>query len=104
MGRFHAAERVLVVETFYENKECATQTMRKLRTSFDRNEASCGWLMTKFETTGSVLTAKLPVWKRQNEGIACSCARKCHCESGKINSPTFAAVGYLGPITAANFA
>ena len=42
--------------------------MRKLRTIFGKNEVSCESavrrLVTKFETTGSVLTVKLPGRKR----------------------------------------
>ena len=62
------AQRVLIVKTFYQNGECATQAVRKLRIIFERNEAPCEStvrrLVTKFETTNSVLTGKLLGEKR----------------------------------------
>ena len=41
MERFSTAQRVLIVKIFYQNRECATQAVRKLRTICDRNEAPC---------------------------------------------------------------
>ena len=68
MKRFSTARRVVIVITFYQNGECATQAMRKLQTIFGKNEVSCEStirrLVTKFETTGSVITVKSPGRKR----------------------------------------
>ena len=63
----------LIVKTFYQNGACATQAVRKLRTIFDRNEASyesvVRRIMTnKFETTGLVLTVKSP-WRKRSRQI-----------------------------------
>ena len=67
MEQFSTVQRVLIAKTFYQNGECAMQAMQKLQTIFGRNEALCEStvcrLVTKFETTGSVLTVKSPGWK-----------------------------------------
>jgi hypothetical protein len=64
MEQFTTEQRVLIVKTFYQNGESATQTVRTLRTNLGRNEApnesTVRRLMTKFQTTGSVATAKPP--------------------------------------------
>ena len=70
MERFSTAQLVVVVKTFCQNEEYATQAVRKCRTIFGRNEAPCESavrrLVTKFETTGSVLTVKSPGRKRSH--------------------------------------
>jgi transposase len=64
MEQFTTEQRVLIVKTFYQNGESATQTVRKLRNILGRNEApnesTVRRLMTKFKTTGSAATAKSP--------------------------------------------
>ena len=71
MERFSTAQRVLTAKTFYENGECATQTVRKLQTIFGRTEALCEStvhrLITKFEATSSVLAVKSPGRKGSEE-------------------------------------
>ena len=68
MERLSSEQRVLIVKTFYENGECVTYTVRKLRNIFGRNKAPCDFtvrrLLTKFETTGLVLSVKSPGRKR----------------------------------------
>ena len=63
-------QRVFIVKTIYENGESASQTVRKLRTSFGRNKVQCDSfvrrLTTKLATIASVLTMKSP-------GLKCSC-------------------------------
>ena len=58
--------------------------------------------MTKFETTGSVLTVKL-LGRKRSRRTSCSFARQCRSEYRKIDSPTFAAVGYTDHFIASNF-
>ena len=57
-----------IVKTFYQNGECSTEAVRKLRIIFGRNkalyESTVRRLVIKFETTGSVLTVKSPRRKR----------------------------------------
>ena len=64
MERFLTAQGILIVKTFCQKGERATQVVQKLRTIFGRNQAPCESavrrLVTKFETTGLVLTVKLP--------------------------------------------
>ena len=54
MERFSTAQRVLIVKTFYQNGECATQAVRKRQNIFGRNKATCESNIcrpvTKFET------------------------------------------------------
>ena len=54
MERFSTAPRVLIVKTFYQNGECATQAVRKRQNIFGRNKATCESNIcrpvTKFET------------------------------------------------------
>ena len=62
--RFSTGQQVLIIKTLYQNGECATQAVRKLRTISGRNEDPCEStvrrLVTKFETTVSVLAMKSP--------------------------------------------
>ena len=86
-----------------------TQRVQKLQIFFGRNYAPCESvvrrLMKKFETIGLVLTVKSP-------GQKCSClseeqlvfVQNCHCESRKVDSPTFVSVGYANHFIASNFA
>jgi len=50
------------VKTYYQNREIGTETVRRLRAVFGRNEApdksTVVRLMKKFETTSSMVTAK----------------------------------------------
>ena len=111
MERISTVQRVLIIKTFYKNEEFAMQTERKLRTVFGRNDALCETtvrrLMTKFETTGPVLTvnrlSKNVVIKLRNSLFLCKTVW-CHCQSRKINSPTFAAIEYAVHFIASNFA
>ena len=41
MERFSTAQRLLVVKTFYQNGECATQAVRKLRTVLAEMKLPC---------------------------------------------------------------
>ena len=107
MERISTVQRVLITKTFYKNGEFATQTERKLRTVFVRNDVLCEItvcrLMAKFETTGSVLTvnrlSENVVVELRNSLFLC---KTCHCESRKINSPIFVVVGYLDHFIAWN--
>ena len=68
MERFSTAQRVLIVNTFYQIGERATQAVRNLQTIFGRNKAPCEStvrrLVKKFKTSGLVLTVKSPERKR----------------------------------------
>ena len=102
MRRLSTAKSVLNVKTFYENGKCATQTERKFRTNFRRNEAACESTvrrsMTKFETTGSVLTVKLPGRKRScrteeqlvlvQDSVPVSPGKSIHRRSQQLDIPT----------------
>ena len=97
MERFSTAQQVLIVKTFYEKGECAMQTVRKLPTilTIDKVCNNC------FCCNGEIAWAETFL---SNWGAACSCARQCHCESRKINLPTFSAVEYSDHVIASNFA
>jgi len=57
MERFTNKQRIQIVKTYYQNYESGTETVRRLRVIFGRNEApnksTVLRLIKKFETTGS---------------------------------------------------
>ena len=64
MDRYATEQRILVVKTFYQNRESATLTERRFRALWGSgeapNESTVRRILTKFRTTGSVATAKPP--------------------------------------------
>lgn len=92
-------QSVLIVKTFYQNRESVTQTVRTYRAILGGgrneapNESTVRRLMMKLKTTGSVPMANSFSSDRSTN---CCCARRrVTVSAGKIDSPTFASVERL---------
>lgn len=62
MDRFSTEQRVLIVQSFYENGRFVKKTFRQLRTSFalhgQPSEPGIREIIARFESTGSVAGVK----------------------------------------------
>lgn len=68
MERYTVEQRVIIVETFYENQRSLITTQRQLRAAFGRDHVpstkGIQKLIAKFKETGSVQDKKVPVRPR----------------------------------------
>lgn len=73
MERYTIEQRVLIVKTYFKNKESFAETVRKLRTIMGRENApNCSTvkrLINKFEETGSVANKSTPICRREGRSI-----------------------------------
>lgn len=76
MEQFMIKQRVQILKTYYQNYESGAETLRRLLTVFERNEAPNKSivlrLIKKFETTVSVATGEITLNAMHNKFLLCN--------------------------------